>query len=135
MEIFDLGAPGHMTELLKGEGVRLHYQDLGDLDYIQSLPSFQGYAALEVLEHLTNPFQVLILMKGLLIATVPLRIPFKRNYWNYKDDYAQHYIEFEPRAFRKLLHKTGWTIIHEEYWSRPLQIIWPKWMAAVAVKE
>jgi len=134
-EIFDIGGDNEMLELLQAEDINIVAEHLGDLDYIKAIPDFQNYTALEVLEHLTNPFKILELMSGTLIATVPLRIPFKRNYWDYSNDYKQHYTEFEPRAFRKLLKKTGWIIIHEQFWRRPLQIIWPKWMAVVAKKQ
>jgi len=133
--MLNLGGDTVINDLFRRHGFKFDSPDLGDLDYVKDVPGYACTTCFEVLEHLCNPFNLLTLLRGKLILTVPLRQFHKRNYWNNDNDYEQHYIEFEPRALRKLLSKTGWTIIHEEFWRRPINVFWPKWMAVIAFKH
>lgn len=96
----------------------------------------------EVFEHLYNLFPVLQVLRECdlpLIASVPLRFPFSKQYWT--DDYFdRHYNEFEPKQFRWILKEARFKITHEEMWKlefnmkgiRPfIKSFYPIWMAVI----
>ena len=84
--ILDLGVRNPFSEVMEKEGYVVHNTQGEDLDlHPEILKSYQGemVTALEILEHLVNPFGVLqqLPAKRLLI-TVPLRLWFAKAYRN-----------------------------------------------------
>lgn len=140
--ILDLGEP---TELSDKMSMVWKVQNT-DFDLDDGLPIVKPgtiITAFEILEHLLNPYPLLRDIKAkTLIATVPVPKWYCGPYWNNNDEYDQHYHEFFPKQFNKLLQETGWTIIHSEEWFytpkgiRPfikkMIINRPAWYAVVA---
>lgn len=79
---------------------------------INNLWDYEYITSFEVFEHLLNPYSVLsAAMTGTkLLCSVPLRVFYSKPHWQ-DEDYKQHYHEFIPREFFKLLEKTGFEIL------------------------
>ena len=100
-------------------GIRNHL----DL-YPEQLQSFsvEMVTALEILEHLVNPFGVLQQLPAKkLLVTVPLRLWFAPAYRNQEDPRDCHYHEFEDWQLDMLLEKAGWQIKYREKWTHTTQ--------------
>lgn len=126
-QILDLGVKNPFTEILKNEGFSVINTGGEDLDFsynFKDKQNIQVVTAFEILEHLVSPFPLLRDLPGeKLIATVPLRLWFKRAFRNPNNPRAQHYHEFEDWQFDWLLEKSGWNIIHREKWTSPAKKI------------
>ena len=113
-----------------------------DVDYHKYLNS-KVTTAFEIFEHMFAPFNMLLELKGTLICSIPLNIPFQQEHWNDKDKMDCHYHEFTKRQFDHLLHRTGWEIIDYSYiydsnWMgiRPLlRKLYPSFYIVYAVKN
>lgn len=154
LEIIDMGHANELSALMKKSyNVSHHISEDFDL-FKPDIKKCDAYTSFEVLEHLLNPFEFLLnLNADTLIATVPLRLWFAKAYRGdlREDEFDEHYHEFEPWQFRKLLEKTGWTITHEEFWTNPpsfkeilrgqvgfrsiLRLFTKRYMAVVAVRN
>lgn len=124
-KILDLGIRNPFSEVMEAEGYQV-VNTLGeDLDlYPEQLQSFsvEMVTALEILEHLVNPFGVLQQLPAKkLLVTVPLRLWFAPAYRNQKDPRDCHYHEFEDWQLDMLLEKAGWQIKYREKWTHPTQ--------------
>lgn len=119
--ILDLGVRNPFTKVMeennykivntKGEDLDYHYHDLRNID-----ATF--VTALEILEHLVNPMEVLRNLPGdKLLATIPMRLWFAPAYRSKTDPRDVHYHEFEDWQFDMLLEKAGWKIIHRHKWT------------------
>ena len=122
--ILDLGVRNPFSEVMEKEGYVVSNTEGEDLDlHPETLKNYQGemVTALEILEHLVNPFGVLqqLPAKKLLI-TVPLRLWFAKAYRNDKDQRDCHYHEFEDWQLDMLLEKAGWQIQYREKWTHPV---------------
>ena len=122
-KILDLGVKNPFTEIIEqnnftvfntsGEDLDYHYHHLKNID-----ATF--VTALEILEHLVNPMEVLKNLPGdKLLATIPMRLWFASAYRNKTDSRDVHYHEFEDWQFDMLLEKAGWKIIHRHKWTHP----------------
>lgn len=122
-KILDLGVRNPFSELMQengytitntsGEDLDYHYHNLKNLDVT-------FVTALEILEHLVNPMEILRNLPGdKLLTTVPLRLWFAPSYRNKNDRRDVHYHEFEDWQFDMLLEKAGWKIIHRHKWTHP----------------
>lgn len=105
---------GYLVENTKGEDLDFEYKHLAE-----KKPDL--ITALEILEHLVSPFNVLrsFYPGQKMITTVPLKVWFAKSYWNKEDPWDRHYHEFEARQFDMLLEKSGWKILHAELWKIP----------------
>jgi len=90
------------------------------------------------------PFNLLNSCHGRLIASVPLRLWFAEEYWNYNDRNDCHYHEFSIRQFNHLLERTNWEIkdylvwnSYDKLWGiRPLlRRIYPRYYIVYAEKH
>jgi hypothetical protein len=143
--ILDVGFPNAFSETMRIEGWTVRNTDF-DLDrQFDRLHGFKAEAAtaFEILEHLIQPASVLTALDcKLLIASVPIAVWFSRAHWP-ENEWDQHYHEFEPRQFDKLIRFSGFEIIHRETWRHGLQVLggrpllrllWPSYYAIVAKK-
>jgi len=125
--ILDLGVRNELSEILETYGYTV-YNTLGedlDLDY-EKIRDYEvdAVTSFEVFEHLLAPFNVLRAIKAdKLITTVPLKLWFARAYRNEKDEWDQHFHEFEDWQFDWLLKKSGWRIMKTEKWTSPIKKI------------
>lgn len=123
--ILDLGSINGLGQFIESNGYCVINTDGSDFDYPQGRAQLWRYSpdcvtALEILEHLLNPFDVLRSMPGKkLIASVPLRLWFAKAFWNEKNPCGKHYHEFEIRQFDFLIEKAGWSIIDRESHTAP----------------
>ena len=121
--ILDLGVRNPFSEVMEREGDTVTNTSGEDLDlYPEKLTQYKSdfVTALEILEHLVNPFGVLQhLPAQKLLVTVPLRLWFASAYRNDKDPRDCHYHEFESWQLDTLLEKTGWEIKYREKWTHP----------------
>lgn len=142
--ILDLGNPNQLSGLMKKSGYNvINTADL-DLDIKYSVvKKYEIITAFEIFEHMFAPFNILNEARGRLIASVPLRLWFASEYWNYDDKLDCHYHEFSVRQFNHLLQRTGWTIKDHELWKsydrvfgiRPLlRRIYPRYYIVYAEK-
>ena len=124
-KILDLGIRNPFSEVMEEEGYQVVNTSGEDLDlYPEQLQSFsvEMVTALEILEHLVNPFGVLQQLPAKkLLVTVPLRLWFAPAYRNQKDPRDCHYHEFEDWQLDMLLEKAGWQIKYREKWTHPTQ--------------
>ncbi len=54
-----------------------------------------------------------------LVASVPLKLWFSRDYRSKTDSRDRHFHEFEDWQFDWLLEKTGWKIVASQKWINP----------------
>lgn len=125
--ILDLGVENPFSKIMKDHGwqvINTTGQDL-DLNYIWAEnQKFDFVTALEIIEHLVNPFEVLRnLPAEKALITVPLRLWFSPCYRNINDPRDCHFHEFEPWQLDFLLEKAGWEIIYREKWTHPVRKI------------
>lgn len=80
-----------------------------DIEY-DFVKKYNIITAFEIFKHMFAPFNLLNIASGKLIASVPLRLWFAREHWNYNDPLRCHYHEFSKRQFNLLLTRTGWEI-------------------------
>lgn len=120
-QILDIGVSNNLSAFLKKIGYKIENTKNKDLDLdsdIEKTREFDVITAFEILEHLVNPFGLLLNIKApKLVASVPLRLWFATAYWNENDPYDRHYHEFEPRQFDMLLEKAGWEIKDSRKWK------------------
>ena len=123
VKILDLGVDNPLAQRMRELGYDVVNTPDVDLDITTS--AVQGHdvevvTAFEILEHLVNPFSVLTAIEApRLIATVPLRLWFAAAYRNPSDEFDQHFHEFEPWQFDRLLEKAGWEIVSSIKWTSP----------------
>lgn len=126
-KILDLGIANPFSEIMKQQGFQVQNTQGEDLDIDQSALKTSDYSvvtALEILEHLLNPYQVLKEVKcDKMIISVPLRLWFSSAYRSKTDMRDRHYHEFEPWQLDWLLEKIGWKILDREKWTNPISKI------------
>ncbi|MDZ4714687.1 MAG: methyltransferase [Cytophagales bacterium] len=124
--IIDIGTPNAFSEILSQEGYHVTNTSGEDLDEsTASISQCSGNCttAFEIFEHLLNPLGVLrAIPTDRLIASVPLSLWFAKAYRNRKDQWDQHYHEFEAWQFDWLLEKGGWEIVRSEKWISPVLV-------------
>jgi len=143
--IIDLGETNELSDFLRMKGgykiINTGGEDL-DVNY-SAVSEYSSITAFEIFEHMFAPFNLLNSSKGRLIASVPLKLWFAREYWNYNDKHDCHYHEFSVRQFNHLLERTGWNIKDFEIWKsydkswgiRPLlRRIYPRYYIIYAEK-
>lgn len=122
-KILDLGIKNPFSEVMIENGFDVKNTNGDDLDYYYK--DLQNYdanfvTALEILEHLVNPMEVLRNLPGeKLLASIPMRLWFSPAYRNQNDPRDVHYHEFEDWQFDMLMEKAGWTVIHRHKWTHP----------------
>ncbi|ATA92382.1 methyltransferase [Capnocytophaga canimorsus] len=123
--ILDLGVRNPFSQIMEDNHYKVINTQGEDLDFeAYKLKSIQAdfVTALEILEHLVNPFEVLrSLPANKLLVTVPLRLWFAKAYRNKRDQRDCHYHEFEAWQFDMLLEKAGWEIKHRMCWTHPIR--------------
>jgi len=121
--ILDLGVRNPFTEVMEENHYKIINTNGEDLDYqYHHLKNIDAtfVTALEILEHLVNPMEVLKHLPGKkLLATVPMRLWFAPAYKSKTDPRDVHYHEFEDWQFDMLLEKAGWKIIYRHRWTHP----------------
>lgn len=126
-KILDLGTPNEMGKHLEEAGFQVSNAYGVDFDEEPEIISQEGFDAVtifEVLEHLINPMGILKAIKApKLYASVPLDLWFSKAYRNKKDQWDQHFHEFEDWQFEWLLEKSGWKITKQIKWSSPVNKI------------
>lgn len=143
--ILDLGERNELSDFIRQHGsFKIQNTSGQDLDVDFSVvKDFRNITAFEIFEHMFAPFNLLYEAKGKLIASVPLRLWFAPEYWNYNDRYDCHFHEFSVRQFNHLLERTGWKIKDSELWRsydrkigiRPLlRRIYPRYYIVYAEK-
>ncbi|MBS7333733.1 class I SAM-dependent methyltransferase [Faecalibacter bovis] len=122
-KILDLGVKNPFSDVMEENGYTIINTSGEDLDYhYHNLKNndVTFVTALEILEHLVNPMEVLRNLPGdKLLATIPMRLWFAPAYRNKNDPRDVHYHEFEDWQFDMLLEKAGWKIIHRHKWTHP----------------
>lgn len=120
VKLLDLGTENAVSKLMTSKGYSVTNTQGQDLDLepkIVSDANVELVTAIEILEHLVAPFNVLSGINAeKIIATVPLRLWFSKAYKNPKDLWDRHYHEFEDWQFDWLLEKAGWVIKDSEKW-------------------
>ncbi|HEY4540576.1 MAG TPA: methyltransferase [Faecalibacter sp.] len=147
-KILDLGIRNPFSEVMEEHHFQIKNTSGEDLDYhFHQLKNIDAtfVTALEILEHLVNPMEVLRNLPGdKLLATVPMRLWFSSAYKSKTDPRDVHYHEFEDWQFDMLLEKAGWKIIHRHKWThgsnkigfRPLlRKITPRYYAVYAERN
>lgn len=147
-KILDLGIKNPFSEVMLENGFDVKNTNGDDLDYYYK--DLQNYdanfvTALEILEHLVNPMEVLRNLPGdKLLASIPMRLWFSSAYRNQNDPRDVHYHEFEDWQFDMLMEKAGWTVIHRHKWTHPsnklgirplLRRITPRYYAVYAERK
>jgi len=121
--ILDLGIDNRLAARMRKLGYDVLNTPDVDLDHSPQVVAGQhvdAVTAFEILEHLVNPFSVLSAIDApRLIATVPLRLWFATAYKNPGDEFDQHFHEFEPWQFDRLIEKSGWEISFTKTWTGP----------------
>ncbi len=125
--ILDLGVKNPFSQMMKTEGYHVENTKGEDLDQELSGVSsakVEVVTALEILEHLVAPFNVLRAIRAdYLIASIPLRLWFSKAYKSKTDPWDRHFHEFEDWQFDWLLEKSGWEIIDRAKWTNPVNKI------------
>ena len=123
--ILDLGVENPFSKIMKEDGYTVTNTTGEDLDLDQSVFSKETnevVTALEIFEHLLNPFTILNAIESdKLIISIPLRLWFSPAYRSKTDMWDRHYHEFEDWQLDWLLEKTGWKIIDREKWTNPVK--------------
>ncbi|MBK0370990.1 methyltransferase domain-containing protein [Flavobacterium agrisoli] len=123
--ILDLGVENPFSKIMKDAGYSVSNTSGEDLDLNQSAlqnSNAQVVTALEIFEHLLNPFTVLKEIKAeKLIISIPMRLWFSAAYRSKTDMWDRHYHEFEDWQLDWLLEKTGWKIIDSKKWTNPVK--------------
>ena len=123
--ILDLGVVNPFSKILVYNGFKVDNTDGEDLDIDRSRITKSNASvvtAIQIFEHLVNPFQVLKEIKSdKLVCSIPLRLWFSSAYRNRNDERDNHFHEFEDWQFRLLLKKTGWNIIDEKKFTNPVK--------------
>lgn len=126
-KILDLGIANPFSSILNEEGFFVENTKGEDLDIDQTTIQKSDatvITALEIAEHLLNPYTVLNAIKAnKLIISVPLRLWFSSAYQSKTDKWDRHYHEFEPWQLNWLLEKTGWIIKDSKQWTHPVKKI------------
>jgi hypothetical protein len=126
-KILDLGSINPFSEILQKEGFDVANTGFTDLDLQPEIVTgiyAELATALEILEHLVSPLQVLkSLPTKKLIASIPLSLWFAPAYRSKSDPWDRHFHEFEDWQFDWLLEKAGWKIIDREKWPSPTSTI------------
>lgn len=147
-KILDLGIENPFSQIMKNNGFQVQNTKGEDLDLMpDAVCNFdvEIVTALEILEHLVSPLQVLQQLPAKkLVATIPLRLWFAPAYKSKSDLRDRHYHEFEDWQFDWLLEKAGWKIIKREKWVSPskqfgirpfFRRITPRYYAVYAIRE
>ena len=125
--ILDLGVKNPFTSILLEEGYSVYNSSGEDLDEDYDILKEKKYdvlVALEIFEHLLNPYTILKnSTSSKIIISVPLRLWFSSAYRSKTDLWDRHYHEFEEWQLDWLLEKTGWKIIDREKWTNPVRKI------------
>ena len=145
--ILDLGTENGLSYMMRHGGYNVTNTRGEDLD-LEHSNLFISYdraevvTAFEILEHLVNPFGVLMFLPtDRLIASVPLRLRFAKAYNASPKD--RHFHEFEAWQFDWLLEEAGWKILDREYHTSPtfrlglrsiLRWVTPRWYFVYAIK-
>ncbi len=123
--ILDLGVENPFSNIMKNAGYNVTNTTGEDLDLNQSAlqnSTAKVVTALEIFEHLLNPFTVLNEIKAeKLILSIPMRLWFSPAYRSKTDMWDRHYHEFEDWQLDWLLEKTGWKIIDSAKWTNPVK--------------
>lgn len=125
--ILDLGLENPFSQIMQENGYSVENtwgEDL-DLDFSEVQSSnAKVVTALEILEHLVAPFNVLSRIKAdKLVASIPLKLWFAAAYRSKTDEWDRHYHEFEDWQFDWLLEKSGWVIKDRAKWTNPVNKI------------
>lgn len=121
--ILDIGAVNPFSRILINHGFNVINTSGEDLDQKPELVSIDVdlAIAMEIFEHLVNPFSVLKAIKTKrLIATVPLSLWITKAYRHPTNEWDRHFHEFEDWQFDWLLKKAGWEVIRREKWTSPV---------------
>ena len=125
--ILDLGVDNPFSEILRTEGYQVSNTSGEDLDLDRSAienSDAEVVTALEILEHLLSPFEVLkSIPSDAIVVSVPLRLWFARAYRSTSDHRDRHFHEFEKWQFDWLLEKAGWEIKASDQWTNPVKKI------------
>ncbi len=147
-KILDLGIKNPFSEVMIENGFDVKNTKGEDLDY--DYKDLQNYdanfvTALEILEHLVNPMEVLRHLPGdKLLASIPMRLWFSSAYRSQTDPRDVHYHEFEDWQFDLLMEKSGWEVKHRHKWTHPtnkigfrplLRRITPRYYAVYAERK
>ncbi len=122
-KILDLGTQNYLSDFLRENGYNIENTKGEDLDI--DFGNYIGYeaeivTAFEIFEHMLAPYNILRSLKQKkLVASVPLKLWFKSANWSDKDEWDNHYHEFEIKQFNFLLKKSGWEIKKFETWTSP----------------
>lgn len=123
--ILDLGVENPFSTIMKNAGYTVTNTSGEDLDLNQTAlqnSDAKVVTALEIFEHLLNPFAVLKEIKAdKLIISIPMRLWFSPAYRSKTDMWDRHYHEFEDWQLDWLLEKTGWKIIDSKKWTNPVK--------------
>ena len=123
--ILDLGVENPFSTIMKNAGYSVTNTSGEDLDLNQTAlqnSDAKVVTALEIFEHLLNPFAVLKEIKAdKLIISIPMRLWFSPAYRSKTDMWDRHYHEFEDWQLDWLLEKTGWKIIDSKKWTNPVK--------------
>ena len=123
-KILDLGVENPFTKILHENGFDVTNSSGEDLDENQEIlkTNFDAVVALEIFEHLLNPYTILkSIASNQLVISVPLRLWFSPAYRSKTDMWDRHYHEFEPWQLDWLLEKTGWKIEAREQFTNPVK--------------
>ena len=123
--VLELGVENPFSKIMIEDGYTVTNTTREDLDLDQSVFSKEKkevVTALEIFEHLLNPFTILNAIESdKLIISIPLRLWFSPAYRSKTDMWDRHYHEFEDWQLDWLLEKTGWKIIDREKWTNPVK--------------
>ena len=124
--ILDLGVENPFTAILKQNGFSVANSGGEDLDENQEIlkQPFDAVVALEIFEHLLNPYTVLkAVSASKIVISVPMRLWFSPAYRSKTDMWDRHYHEFEAWQLDWLLEKTGWKILAREKFTNQVKKI------------
>jgi hypothetical protein len=148
--VLDLGIENSFSKKMTEQGYNVRNTQGEDLDIefeaINNYENVDVVTAFEIFEHLLAPYNILKSLKcEKIIITVPLKVWFKKAYWNENDDRDKHYHEFEPRQLDFLLEKTAWEIKEKEIWRTPpataigirplMRFVWPSYYAVYCERK